>query len=58
MKRILAMLLALVMVLSIAPMAMADAQCSWGDECPSKGYTDLPVDAWYHEYVDMMIMAE
>lgn len=58
MKRILAMLLALVLVFSIAPMAMADAECSWGDECPSKGYTDLPADAWYHEYVDMMIMAE
>ncbi len=57
-KRILSMLLALVLVLSLAPMAMAEAyECPWGEDCPSKGYADIPAGAWYHEYADMMIMS-
>lgn len=55
-KRILAMLLVLAMALCLAPMAMAeDVECSWGEDCPSKGFTDLPQDAWFHEAIDIMI---
>ncbi len=55
-KRIFAFFTSIAMILSILPMAFAeDAGCRFGDECPSKGYTDLPVDSWYHDYVDNML---
>ncbi len=56
MKRILAMVLALAMIVGIAPMAMAaETECKFGKDCPSKGYIDNPLDAWYHDYVDLLI---
>ena len=58
MKRILAMLLAVVMVLGLAPMAFAAAECEWGEDCPAKAFTDVPADAWYHDDVEFMVAIE
>ena len=48
-KRLLAAILAVVMLLSCIPIALAE------DNCPSKGFSDVDTGKWYHAGVDYMV---
>ena len=54
-KRILSWILVIAMLMSVAPMAMAASACELGEDCPVKHLTDVPADAWYHEYIESIV---